>query len=109
LNETRTKVHEYGTKVQLILQNTWTVNIENHPIHIHGTGNYDPLTAKFNLVDPPYMNLIGVPVGGWAAVRFVADNPSIHRNLYFLFPILFKHPRFSISAANNFPAPLTNY
>ncbi|CAJ2663058.1 unnamed protein product [Trifolium pratense] len=86
LNGTRTKVLEYGTKVQLILQNTGTVNIENHPIHIHGysfyvvgygTGNYDPLTAQFNLVDPPYMNTIGVPVGGWAAVRFVADNPGV--------------------------------
>ncbi|XP_004510652.1 laccase-6 isoform X2 [Cicer arietinum] len=86
LNGTRTKVLEYGTKVQLILQNTGTVNIENHPIHIHGysfyvvgygTGNYDPLAAQFNLVDPPYMNTIGVPVGGWAAVRFVADNPGV--------------------------------
>ncbi|KAL5062442.1 hypothetical protein RYX36_024179 [Vicia faba] len=86
LNGTRTKVLEYGTKVQLILQNTGTVNIENHPIHIHGysfyvvgygAGNYNPLTAKFNLVDPPYMNTIGVPVGGWAAVRFVADNPGV--------------------------------
>ncbi|KAK7275389.1 hypothetical protein RIF29_16505 [Crotalaria pallida] len=86
LNGTRTKVLEYGTKVQLILQDTGTVNIENHPIHFHGysfyvvgygTGNYNPQTAQFNLVDPPYMNTIGVPVGGWAAIRFVADNPGV--------------------------------
>ncbi|KAJ1378689.1 Multicopper oxidase, type 1 [Sesbania bispinosa] len=86
LNGTRTKVLEYGSKVQLILQDTGIVNIENHPMHFHGysfyvvgygTGNFDPLTAQFNLVDPPYMNTIGVPVGGWAAIRFVADNPGV--------------------------------
>lgn len=86
LNGTRTKVLEYGSKVQIILQDTGTVNIENHPIHFHGysfyvigygTGNYNPQTAQFNLVDPPYMNTIGVPVGGWAAIRFIADNPGI--------------------------------
>ncbi|XP_015074565.1 laccase-6 isoform X3 [Solanum pennellii] len=85
LNGTRTYVLDYGTKVQLILQDTSTVSTENHPIHLHGysfyvvgygTGNYDPDTANFNLVDPPYMNTIGVPVGGWAAIRFVADNPG---------------------------------
>ncbi|MED6168941.1 hypothetical protein PIB30_016424 [Stylosanthes scabra] len=86
LNGTRTKVLEYGSKVQLIFQDTGTVNIENHPMHFHGhsfyvvgygTGNYNPQTAKFNLVDPPYMSTIGVPVGGWAAIRFVADNPGV--------------------------------
>lgn len=87
LNGTRTIVLEYGTRVQLILQDTGTVSTENHPIHLHGysfyvvgygTGNYDLKTANVNLVDPPYMNTIGVPVGGWAAVRFVADNPGKH-------------------------------
>ncbi|KAI4355261.1 hypothetical protein L6164_004051 [Bauhinia variegata] len=86
LKGTRTKVLEYGSKVQIILQDTGTVNTENHPIHLHGysfyvigygTGNYDTRTAQFNLVDPPCMNTIGVPVGGWAAIRFVADNPGV--------------------------------
>ncbi|KAK9910141.1 hypothetical protein M0R45_034116 [Rubus argutus] len=86
LNGTRTLVLEYGTRVQLILQDTGTVTTENHPIHLHGysfyvvaygTGNYYPQNANFNLVDPPFMNTIGVPVGGWAAVRFVADNPGV--------------------------------
>ncbi|KAL2468845.1 Laccase-6 [Forsythia ovata] len=84
-NGTRTYVLEYGTRVQLILQDTGTISTENHPIHLHGynfyvvgygTGNYNPDTANFNLVDPPYMNTIGVPVGGWAAIRFLADNPG---------------------------------
>lgn len=85
LNGTRTKILEYGTRVQIILQDTGTVFTENHPIHLHGfsfyvvgygSGNYNPQTVNFNLVDPPYMNTIGVPVGGWAAIRFTADNPG---------------------------------
>ncbi|KAH7659541.1 Laccase protein [Dioscorea alata] len=86
LNGTRVKVLQYGSRVQLILQDTGTVTTENHPIHLHGysfyvvgygSGNYNPMTAKLNLVDPPYMNTIGVPVGGWAALRFTADNPGV--------------------------------
>lgn len=86
LNGTRTVVLEFGTRVQLILQDTGTLVTENHPIHLHGynfyvvgygAGNYNPQTATFNLVDPPYMNTIGVPVGGWAAIRFKADNPGM--------------------------------
>nr|GMD34120.1 laccase-6 [Ipomoea batatas] len=82
---TRTYVLEYGSRVQIILQDTGTVSTENHPIHFHGysfyvvgygSGNYDPEKVSFNLVDPPYMNTIGVPVGGWAAIRFTADNPG---------------------------------
>ncbi|KAK7389788.1 hypothetical protein VNO78_25082 [Psophocarpus tetragonolobus] len=86
LNGTRVKVLQYGSRVQVILQNTGIVNTENHPMHFHGhsfyvvgygTGNYNALTAQFNLVDPPNMNTIGVPSGGWAAIRFVADNPGV--------------------------------
>ncbi|ONK73686.1 uncharacterized protein A4U43_C04F34220 [Asparagus officinalis] len=83
---TRVHVLEFGARVELVLQDTGTVSTENHPIHLHGynfyvvgygSGNYNPRTAKLNLVDPPYMNTIGVPVGGWAALRFIADNPGI--------------------------------
>ncbi|KAK4268900.1 hypothetical protein QN277_022127 [Acacia crassicarpa] len=86
LNGTRIKVLGYGSKVQLILQDTGTVNTENHPMHLHGhsfyvigygTGNYNPKTAQFNLVDPPYLSTVGVPVGGWAAIWFIADNPGV--------------------------------
>ncbi|XVF33137.1 hypothetical protein REPUB_Repub17cG0142300 [Reevesia pubescens] len=86
INGTRTKVIEFGSRVQLIFQDTGTVTTENHPIHLHGysfyvvaygAGNFNPQTAEFNLVDPPYMNTIGVPVGGWAVIRFVADNPGV--------------------------------
>nr|CAD1844524.1 unnamed protein product [Ananas comosus var. bracteatus] len=71
-NGTKVYVLDYGSRVQLVFQDTGTVTTENHPIHLHGysfyvvgygTGNYNPSTAKLNLVDPPYMNTIGVPVG----------------------------------------------
>ncbi|KFK37431.1 hypothetical protein AALP_AA4G256200 [Arabis alpina] len=77
-NGTRAIVFEYGSRIQIIFQNTGTLTTENHPIHLHGhsfyvigygTGNYDQRTAEFNLEDPPYLNTIGVPVGGWAAIR----------------------------------------
>lgn len=93
LTGTRTKILEYGTRVQIILQNTGTVSTDNHPIHFHGysfyvvgygSGNYNPQTANFNLVDPPYMNTIGVPVGGWAAIRFIADNPGMVACIYLI-------------------------
>ncbi|KAJ3703146.1 hypothetical protein LUZ61_006851 [Rhynchospora tenuis] len=85
-----TKVYplKFGSVVQLVLQGTNIVAGENHPIHIHGYdfyilaegfGNFDPKkdTAKFNLVDPPMRNTVGVPVNGWAVIRFVADNPGV--------------------------------
>ncbi|KAF8036848.1 hypothetical protein BT93_C2539 [Corymbia citriodora subsp. variegata] len=84
-----TKVYKlkFGARVQLVLQGTNIQTAENHPIHIHGydfyilatgSGNFNPQrdTAKFNLVDPPMRNTVGVPVNGWAVIRFVADNPG---------------------------------
>ncbi|CAD6255736.1 unnamed protein product [Miscanthus lutarioriparius] len=43
-----------------------------------GIGNYDAATdeAKFNLVNPARKNTVLVPNLGWAAIRFVADNPG---------------------------------
>uniref|UniRef100_A0A7N0RIJ8 Laccase n=1 Tax=Kalanchoe fedtschenkoi TaxID=63787 RepID=A0A7N0RIJ8_KALFE len=84
-----TKVYKlrFGSSVQVVLQGTSIVTGENHPIHLHGYdfyilaqgfGNFDPQTdtAKFNLVDPPLRNTVGVPVNGWSVIRFVADNPG---------------------------------
>ncbi|XP_066356479.1 laccase-23-like [Miscanthus floridulus] len=85
-----TKVYrlKYGAVVQLVLQGTNVFAAENHPIHLHGYdfyilaegfGNFDAATdtAKFNLDDPPMRNTVGVPVNGWAVIRFVADNPGV--------------------------------
>ncbi|CAI9762014.1 unnamed protein product [Fraxinus pennsylvanica] len=66
---------------------TSILGAENHPLHLHGFnffvvgqgfGNYNPNQdrANFNLVDPVERNTIGVPSGGWVAIRFLADNPG---------------------------------
>ncbi|PKA56159.1 Laccase-22 [Apostasia shenzhenica] len=85
-----TKVYRlaFNSKVQIVLQDTGIIAPESHPVHLHGfnffvvgqgVGNYDPKTSpeKFNLVDPTERNTFGVPSGGWAAIRFTADNPGV--------------------------------
>ncbi|ONK67875.1 uncharacterized protein A4U43_C05F4710 [Asparagus officinalis] len=84
-----TKVYplKYGSVVQIVLQGTNIVAGENHPVHLHGYdfyvlatgfGNFDAErdTPKFNLIDPPLRNTVGLPVKGWAVIRFMADNPG---------------------------------
>ncbi|CAI9106918.1 OLC1v1006165C1 [Oldenlandia corymbosa var. corymbosa] len=78
----------YNSTVQLVLQDTAMISPESHPIHLHGfnffvvgkgVGNFnhknDP--KKFNLIDPVERNTVGVPTGGWVAIRFRADNPGV--------------------------------
>ncbi|CAK8565882.1 unnamed protein product [Lathyrus sativus] len=78
----------YNSTVELVLQDTGMLTPENHPIHLHGfnffvvgrgQGNFDSRkdTKKFNLVDPVERNTVGVPAGGWTAIRFRADNPGV--------------------------------
>ncbi|KAL8474721.1 hypothetical protein ACS0TY_031241 [Phlomoides rotata] len=78
----------YGTVLEIVLQDTTFLNPENHPIHVHGHnffvvgrgfGNFDMEKdpVGYNLVDPPERNTVAVPMGGWAAIRFVADNPGV--------------------------------
>ncbi|KAK6120290.1 hypothetical protein DH2020_045981 [Rehmannia glutinosa] len=87
---TGTKVYrlEYNATVQVVLQDTGIIAPENHPVHLHGfnffavgrgLGNFNPKTdpKNFNLVDPVERNTIGVPSGGWVAIRFRADNPGV--------------------------------
>ncbi|CAD6235985.1 unnamed protein product [Miscanthus lutarioriparius] len=87
-NGTKLMVIPYGTNVELVMQGTSILGIESHPLHLHGFnffvvgqgyGNYDPVNdpAKFNLVDPVERNTVGVPAGGWVAIRFLADNPGV--------------------------------
>ncbi|KAL3628652.1 Laccase-17 [Castilleja foliolosa] len=87
-NGTRLVVLPYNTSVELVLQDTSILGAESHPLHLHGYnffavgqgfGNYDPNKdpSGFNLVDPVERNTIGVPAGGWVAVRFLADNPGV--------------------------------
>ncbi|KAM3738073.1 hypothetical protein ACB098_09G105900 [Castanea mollissima] len=85
---TKVKTLRYNSTVEIVLQNTAFVGIENHPIHVHGFnfhvlaqgfGNYDSINdqGKFNFVNPQTRNTIAVPVGGWAVIRFQANNPGI--------------------------------
>ncbi|XP_041027140.1 laccase-4-like [Juglans microcarpa x Juglans regia] len=85
-----TKVYRlsYNSTVELVLQDTGIIAPENHPVHLHGfnffavgrgLGNYNPNKdpKNFNLIDPVERNTIGVPSGGWVAIRFRADNPGV--------------------------------
>ncbi|XP_027334615.1 laccase-4-like isoform X1 [Abrus precatorius] len=78
----------YNSTVQLVLQDTGMITPENHPIHLHGfnffvvgkgQGNFESTKdpKKFNLIDPVERNTVGVPAGGWTAIRFRADNPGV--------------------------------
>ncbi|XP_078162342.1 putative laccase-9 isoform X1 [Carex rostrata] len=86
---TKVKVLEYNTTVEIVFQVTNLADGQvTHPIHLHGhsfyvigrgTGNFDNTTdpLSYNLVDPPYQNTLGVPMKGWATIRFRAANPGV--------------------------------
>ncbi|KAL3814123.1 hypothetical protein ACJIZ3_015391 [Penstemon smallii] len=87
-NQPRLSKIAFNSTVELVLQDTNLLSVESHPFHLHGynffvvgsgIGNFDPKNdpAKFNLVDPPERNTVGVPTGGWTAIRFRADNPGV--------------------------------
>ena len=84
---TRLSKVAFNSTIELVIQDTNLLTVESHPFHLHGynffvvgrgIGNFDPAKdpAKFNLVDPPERNTVGVPTGGWTAIRFRADNPG---------------------------------
>ncbi|WOL14967.1 laccase-24-like [Canna indica] len=106
LKGTRVRTVKYNATVEIVLQNTAFVGIENHPMHLHGFnffvvaqgfGNYNATAAKrsFNLVDPQVRNTIGVPTGGWAVIRFVANNPGV----WFMHCHLDAHLEFGLAMA----------
>ncbi|KAJ9537266.1 hypothetical protein OSB04_029999 [Centaurea solstitialis] len=86
-NGTKLMVLPFNTSVELVMQDTSILGVESHPLHLHGFnffvvgqgfGNYNPNKdpKNFNLVDPIERNTVGVPSGGWVAIRFLADNPD---------------------------------
>lgn len=88
INGTEVVVVPYNTTVEVVLQGTGIVGAESHPLHLHGfdffvvgqgVGNFNPTKdpTNYNLVDPVQRNTIGVPSGGWTAIRFLADNPGV--------------------------------
>nr|GMD24667.1 laccase-7-like [Ipomoea batatas]GME14424.1 laccase-7-like [Ipomoea batatas] len=85
---TKVKKVKFNATVEIVLQNTALIGVENHPIHLHGFnfhvlaqgfGNYNPAydRSKFNFYNPQERNTIAVPVGGWAVIRFRANNPGV--------------------------------
>ncbi|KAJ6847390.1 laccase-14-like [Iris pallida] len=85
---TKAKVVEYGRSVEVVLQAASVTGEESHPMHFHGHsfyvvgwgfGNFDPEKdpLKYNLVNPPKQSTFAVPKGGWAVIRFRADNPGV--------------------------------
>ncbi|XBH98734.1 hypothetical protein VPH35_128201 [Triticum aestivum] len=85
---TKLLVLPFNASVELVMQDTSILGFESHPLHLHGFnffvvgqgfGNYDAVNdpAKFNLIDPVERNTVGVPAGGWVAIRFLADNPGV--------------------------------
>lgn len=88
MNGTKVLVIPYNTNVEFVLQDTSIISAESHPLHLHGYdfyvvgqgfGNFNPNKdpSNYNLVDPVARNTIGVPAGGWVAIRFRADNPGV--------------------------------
>jgi len=100
---TKAKKLTFNSTVEIVFQNTALLLGQNHPMHLHGYdfhvlaqgfGNFDNDTdrANFNVNNPQLRNTVGVPLGGWAAIRFRADNPGIESLYvdcfsYFLFEI----------------------
>ncbi|KAL3845854.1 hypothetical protein ACJIZ3_003257 [Penstemon smallii] len=85
---TAVNILDYNDTVELVFQGTNTVAGVNHPMHLHGHsfyvvgsgfGNFNNVTDPpgYNLLDPPLMETIAVPVNGWTAIRFQANNPGV--------------------------------
>ncbi|KAL3846098.1 hypothetical protein ACJIZ3_003501 [Penstemon smallii] len=85
---TAVNILDYNATMELVFQGTNTVAGVDHPMHLHGysfyvvgfgLGNFgrvrDP--PQYNLVDPPLMETIAVPVNGWTSIRFQANNPGV--------------------------------
>ncbi|XP_078165870.1 putative laccase-9 [Carex rostrata] len=86
---TKVRVVEYNSIVEIVFQDTNLLDTQvNHPVHLHGNSFYvigsglgtfnnttDPLS--YNFVDPPYQSTLGVPMNGWATIRFRAYNPGV--------------------------------
>ncbi|KAL9257238.1 Laccase-7-like protein [Drosera capensis] len=85
---TTVKQLSFNSTLEIVFQDTSLVGVDNHPMHIHGfnfhvlaqgLGNYNSSTdtSKYNLANPQLRNTIAVPVGGWTAIRFQANNPGV--------------------------------
>nr|XP_029153717.1 laccase-7 isoform X2 [Arachis hypogaea] len=85
---TKAKRLKFNSTVEIVYQNTALLYEINHPMHIHGYsfyvlaqgfGDFNPRLdqAKYNLINPQIRNTIAVSAGGWAVIRFQANNPGV--------------------------------
>jgi len=85
---TRLRRFRYNTSVEIVFQSTALLQSDSNPMHLHGydffvlaqgLGNFNPKrdVKKFNYHNPQLRNTVQVPRTGWAAVRFVTDNPGM--------------------------------
>ncbi|CAN6209075.1 unnamed protein product [Urochloa humidicola] len=85
---TKVRPLRYNETVEVVLQNTAILGAENHPLHLHGfnfyvlaqgAGNFNARrhVRGYNLANPHQRNTVAVPAGGWAVIRFTADNPGV--------------------------------
>ncbi|KAJ6297363.1 hypothetical protein OIU78_022993 [Salix suchowensis] len=85
---TKVTMLNYGESVEIVFQGTNLLAAMNHPIHLHGfsfylvgtgKGNFNNVTdpKSYNLIDPPEINTVALPKSGWAAIRFIANNPGV--------------------------------
>ncbi|CAF3032509.1 unnamed protein product [Rotaria sp. Silwood2] len=69
----------YGAVVDIFINNT---DGGEHPFHLHGSSFWIISTSEYaaaeNLYRQAYIkrDVVSVPGGGWAKIRFVADNPG---------------------------------
>lgn len=84
---TRVAEVEYGTVIDLVMQDVNNGPFEAHPFHLHGNffyvlgqgfGNYNSATdpEHLNYYDPPSRFTVNVPPRGWVVIRFKANNPG---------------------------------
>ncbi|KAK3119277.1 hypothetical protein QOZ80_9BG0717140 [Eleusine coracana subsp. coracana] len=85
---TKLRRFKYNTSVEIVFQSTALLQSDSNPMHLHGydffvlaqgIGNFDPKrdVNKFNYHNPQLRNTVQVPRTGWAAIRFVTDNPGM--------------------------------
>ncbi|GJN25639.1 hypothetical protein PR202_gb13492 [Eleusine coracana subsp. coracana] len=107
----------HNATVEVVFQSTATMQSDSNPMHLHGHdffvlaqghGNYDPVrdVRRYNLVDPLLKNTVQVPRLGWAAIRFVADNPGAwFLHCHFEFHIAMGMSTITLSLSLHFSSP----
>ncbi|KAL6907879.1 hypothetical protein ACP4OV_002049 [Aristida adscensionis] len=97
---TKLRRFKYNTSVEIVFQSTALLSSDSNPMHLHGydffvlaqgLGIFNPKRdyKKFNYHNPQLRSTVHVPRVGWAAIRFVTDNPGMwYLHCHFEFHII---------------------